>query len=170
MKNIFLVGFMGSGKSTVGKILAEKTGMAFVDIDEEIQKKEGMKIKEIFEKKGEKYFRDLEKEEIKRFSRKRNLVVSTGGGLGADPENMKIMKENGIVVWLDTPLEEVLKRCGDDNNRPLLKQPIDRLRKLFQERKNIYSLAHIHIKTENKVPKLIAEEIMEKINGDFHRD
>ncbi len=170
MRNIFLVGFMGSGKSTVGKILSEKTGLAFVDIDEEIEKKEGKKIKEIFKEKGEKYFRELEKKEIETFLKKRGFVVSTGGGLGANPGNMKRMKESGIVVWLDVSLDEVLRRCKNDTDRPLLKQPFEDLKKLYENRKKIYSLADIHIKAENKKPEDIAEEILGKINGNLHRD
>lgn len=170
MKNIFLVGFMGSGKSTVGKILSEKTGLKFVDIDSEIEKKEGKTIKEIFEEKGEKYFRDLEKEEIRKYSKKKGFVVSTGGGLGADSENMDIMRKNGVVIWLDVSLKEVLRRCGKDMNRPLLKQPVENLRKLFEERKHVYSMADIHVKAEGKEPEKIAEEILEKINGDIHRN
>ena len=170
MKNIFLVGFMGSGKSTVGKILSKKTGLKFVDIDSEIEKKEGKTIKEIFEERGESYFRNLEKEKIKKFSKKRGFIVSTGGGLGADKENMNLMKKNGVVIWLDLSLEEVLRRCGNDKNRPLLRQPLENLKRLFEERKNVYSMADIHIKTEGKEPEKIAEEILEQINGDIHRD
>ncbi|NPA54111.1 MAG: shikimate kinase [Aquificae bacterium] len=170
MKNIFLVGFMGSGKSTVGKILSEKTGLKFIDIDEEIEKKQGKKIKDIFKEKGEKFFRNLEKEEIKNLAQKEGFIVSTGGGLGANPENMKIMKKNGIVVWIDVSLDEILRRCGNDMERPLLNQPYESLKNLYEERKKVYSQAHIHIQGENKVPEKIAEEILEKINGNFHRD
>ncbi len=163
MKNIYLVGFMGSGKSTVGKLLAEKLGLKFVDIDKEIENEEGMKIKDIFERKGEKYFREYEKRMIERFLDSNNMVISTGGGLGADIENMRKMKEKGIVVWLDTPLETVLKRCKQDNERPLLKKGRKEIEELFNSRKKIYAQSNIKINTEGKSPYQIVDEILSKI-------
>jgi len=160
--NIFLIGFMGSGKSTVGKLLAEKLNLKFIDIDEEIEKQENKKIPQIFKENGEMYFRNLEKEKIKEFQNKKGYVVSTGGGLGADKENMEFMKKNGIVIWLDVSLDEVLNRCKNDPNRPLLNKPLDDLKKLYEKRKNVYSMAHTHIKTDEKNPKEITEEIIEK--------
>jgi len=163
MKNIFLVGFMGSGKSTIGRLLAEKLNMKFIDIDKEIEKKEGKSIKDIFKEKGESYFRELEKKEIELFSEKSGYVVSTGGGLGANKDNMEKMKKNGIVIWLDVSLEEVLKRCGNDKNRPLLQLPFEELKKLYEERKKIYSLADIHIDVNSKTPQEILKEIYENL-------
>lgn len=159
MNNIYLVGFMGSGKSTVGKILAEKLKMEFIDVDQLIEKEEGMKIADIFEKKGEKYFRNLEKKKIKDLTKEKNLVISTGGGLGADKENMDLMKKTGLVVWLDVSLDEILKRCKGDRNRPLLNQDHEKIKKLYEERKPIYRTAHIRIKTDDKEPEEIVEEI-----------
>ena len=160
--NIFLVGFMGSGKSTVSKLLADKLKLKFIDIDEEIEKQEQKTIPQIFKEKGEPYFRNLEKQKIKEFKNKDGYVVSTGGGLGADEENMKIMKQNGIVVWLDVSLDEVLNRCKGDTNRPLLNQPLENLSNLYNQRKKVYSKANIHIKTDNKTPEQITDEIIEK--------
>lgn len=161
---------MGSGKSTVGKILAENTDKKFVDIDELIEKKEKMQIKDIFRLKGEKYFRELEKKEIEAFLNKEGFVVSTGGGLGANIENMKKMKSSGVVVWLNVSLDEVLRRCGNDQNRPILQKPYEELKDLYEERKKVYSKADIHINTEGKSPEEIATEIQEKIYGNIHRD
>ncbi|WP_457640956.1 shikimate kinase [Persephonella sp.] len=163
MKNIYLVGFMGSGKSTIGKLLAKETGYRFVDIDKEIEKNEDMSIKEIFSSKGEKYFRDLEKKMIKNFVEKKGFIVSTGGGLGADKENMELMKKKGVVIWLDVSLDTVLKRCGEDENRPLLKKSRNDLEKLFEKRKQIYASADIHIDVNNKTPDQIVKEILRKI-------
>lgn len=160
--NIFLIGFMGSGKSTVGKLLAEKLNLKFIDIDEEIEKQENKTISQIFKENGEMYFRNLEKQKIKEFQSKKVYVVSTGGGLGANKENMEFMKKNGIVIWLDVSLEEVLKRCKENANRPLLNQPLENLKKLYEKRKNVYSMAHVHIKTDGKSPKEITKEIIEK--------
>ncbi|WP_293444974.1 shikimate kinase [Persephonella sp.] len=161
MKNIYLVGFMGSGKSTVGRILAEKLNLNFVDVDQLIEEEKKMKISDIFKKKGEKYFRELERKRIKDLSKKENLVISTGGGLGANRENIELMKKTGLVVWLDVSLDEIIKRCKGDKNRPLLNQPYENLKKLYDSRKPVYKMAHIHIKTDNKNPEEIAEEIID---------
>jgi shikimate kinase len=163
MKNIYLVGFMGSGKSTVGKILAEKLNMNFIDIDKLIEEKEGMKIKDIFEQKGESYFRELERKQIEAIVNQEGLVVSTGGGLGANLDNMNLMKKNGDVVWLDVSLNTVLDRLKNDQDRPLLKQPTEKIRQLFEERKNVYRLANIRINADKKTPSQIVEEILTKI-------
>jgi len=163
MKNIYLVGFMGSGKSTVGKILTEKLNMNFVDIDKLIEEKEGMKIKDIFEQKGESYFRELERKQIEAIVKQEGLVVSTGGGLGANLDNMNFMKKNGDVVWLDVSLNTVLDRLKNDQDRPLLKQPTEKIKQLFEERKNVYRLANIRINADKKTPSQIVEEILTKI-------
>ncbi len=163
MENIYLVGFMGSGKSTVGHILAEKLDMEFIDVDTEIEKKENKKISEIFKEKGEPYFRELEKKEIDLITRKKGIVVSTGGGLGADIENMKKMKETGTVIWLDVPIDIILKRCEKDINRPLLQQPFKDLKKLFEDRKKVYSMSDTHIKIENQTPEEIVQEILKRL-------
>jgi shikimate kinase len=163
MKNIYLVGFMGSGKSTIGKILAKKLNMKFIDIDEEIERIEGMKISQIFEKKGEKYFRDLEKKLITEFIKRKGYVVSTGGGLGADINNMENMKKNGVVVWLDVPLDIILKRTKKDKTeRPLLNQPVEKIKELYENRKKIYKMADIHIKAKDKSPDEISQEIIKQ--------
>lgn len=163
MKNIYLVGFMGSGKSTVGKILAEKTKRNFIDVDKLIEEKEGRKIKDIFEKEGEIYFRELEKKTLEELINTENYVISTGGGLGANPDNMKKMKENGIVIWLDITLNTVFDRCKNDEDRPLLNRPIENIKNLFEERKKVYGLASYRINAENKTPMQIVEEILSKI-------
>ncbi len=165
MKNIYLVGFMGSGKSTVGKLLASKLDLTFVDVDKLIEEKEKRSIKEIFEKEGEPYFRNLEKVEINNLSKSENYVVSTGGGLGADLDNMKLMKETGYVVWLDVNLDTILERCKNDENRPLLKLPLNDLEKLYEDRKKIYRLANIRINADKKSPNQIVEEIINKLRS-----
>lgn len=161
--NIYLIGFMGSGKSTVGKIISEKLNMKYIDLDEEIEKQEEMSIPEIFKEKGEKYFRNLEKKFLEKISKKSDFVVSTGGGLGADIENLKKMKQTGKVVWLDVSLDEVFKRCGNDKNRPLLNQPKEKVKELYDKRRDIYSKADITIKVDNKTAEEIAEEIIGNI-------
>ncbi|RMA96113.1 shikimate kinase [Hydrogenothermus marinus] len=161
--NIYLIGFMGSGKSTVGKILAEKLNMQFIDLDEEIERRENKTIPEIFKEKGEKYFRNLEKNILKEFAKKDRLVIATGGGVGADEGNLKIMKNSGRVIWLNVSLEEVFKRCEGDTNRPLLNQPIENIKKLYENRKKLYSKADISINVDSKNPENIANEILKEL-------
>ena len=118
MKPVFLCGFMGCGKSTVGRILARNLGVKLVDLDNYIEKKEGMKIPEIFDKKGEEYFRALETSALKEF-KKLGGVVATGGGTLLSEENGKTAKESGVVIFLDVPFEVCYGRIKDDPNRPI---------------------------------------------------
>ena len=161
---IYLVGFMCSGKTTVGSLLANRLNYSFLDLDTEIEKLEGSSIPEIFERKGEKYFRKLEFLVLKKVSKRENVVISTGGGLGANPKAMEFMKNNGKVVWLDIDFETFLKRCSADGNRPLLKKSISELKKLFDERKKIYEKADIRVKGENP-PEEIVREILSSLEG-----
>lgn len=163
MKNIYLVGFMGSGKSTVGKLLARRLNMDFVDIDKEVEKSEGISIKEIFHKFGEPYFRELERLKLKEFLKKSGFVVSTGGGLGADKDMMELMKKEGKVIWINADINTVLDRCKNDTDRPLLKLPKEELFKLFEKRKEVYSLADIRIDSDEKTPLQIVSEIVNKL-------
>ena len=136
---------MCSGKTTVGRMLAERLGWDFLDVDEEIERREGMSIPEIFERKGEPYFRDLELRVLRELSERKRVVISTGGGLGANPEALELMKERGLVVWLRVSYEEFIRRCGGDKNRPLLKLGEEKLRKLLRERDKVYSRAHLRV-------------------------
>jgi len=159
---IYLIGFMGSGKSTVGKALAKELGYKFIDTDEEIERETGLKISEIFKKYGEKYFRELEKKKIKEISRMDNVVVATGGGLPVKEENIKIMKDTGKVVWLRIDFDTFLSRTAGDENRPLLKEGLDELKKRFQTREDYYSKADIVIDGTKAVDDIV-KEIKEKI-------
>ena len=159
MSNIYLVGFMCSGKSTVGKLLAKELNLKFIDVDTLIEEETGQKISDIFKQKGEKYFRELEKEKIHQLSKRQGLVVSTGGGLGADFENMNLMKKTGTVVWLKVPFDTVIERCGDDKSRPMLNMSKEKLKNLFKEREEVYKLADFSIDTEGKTPEEILNQI-----------
>ncbi len=152
---------MCSGKTTAGRLLSEKLGWEFLDVDEEIERTEGITIPEIFEKKGEKYFRKLEREVLEKFSQRENVVISTGGGLGANSEAMKAMKEKGLVVWLKVSFEDFLKRCAKDKNRPLLRRSKEELRKLLEEREKVYREAHITLSGGD--PAKMAREIVSAI-------
>ncbi len=136
---------MCSGKSSVGRVLADKLGWRFIDLDEVIEREERMSIPDIFAKKGEEYFRRLELENLKRVSEEEGVVVSTGGGLGANPKAMEMMKEKGLVVWLKVSFEEFLKRCGDDPSRPMISLGEENLRDLMRDREKTYAKAHVSI-------------------------
>ena len=119
-QNLILIGFMGSGKSTIGKELAKTLEMKFVDTDHYIENKEKLKIKEIFALKGEKYFREVEAKYVSDISKFNNTVISTGGGVVASDINIKLLKASGFVVYLDCTIECIYKRVSRRNTRPLL--------------------------------------------------
>ncbi|SNZ14083.1 shikimate kinase [Hydrogenobacter hydrogenophilus] len=161
-ERIFLIGFMCSGKTTVGRILAEKLQWHFYDTDEEVYKEEGMSIEEIFEKKGEEYFRDVELRVLKRLSLEKKVVISTGGGLGANQQAMQIMKEKGLVVWLDVSFDNFMQRCLGNNNRPMLRKSLKELKALYEQRRQKYLQAHIQV-SAHTAPQKIAEKIIQLV-------
>jgi shikimate dehydrogenase len=134
--NLTLCGFMGSGKTTCGRLLAQKLNRRFVDLDEYIEKQEGMSVSEIFAKKGEPAFRQMESNAVEQLSRSGGLVIAAGGGTLLKPENAAALRANGIVVLLDASLETVRERLKDDTTRPLLHQPnsTDAIDFLYRER------------------------------------
>lgn len=133
---IFLLGFMGSGKSYSGKRLAEKFGMSFIDLDDYIEEKEGRTIREIFEKEGEGYFRKVEKECLYEMGEKEMTIISTGGGTPCFFDNIKWMNENGVTVFLETSVEVLSNRLFDEmQKRPLLKNFSKEELKNFIEKK-----------------------------------
>ena len=118
---IFIVGLMGSGKTSVGKILAKKVGRNFYDTDQEIIKNEKLDISQIFNKYGEDYFRELEHTILKKIISNQGAIVSTGGGIVLKKENVDIMKDNGIIIFLNIDVETQIARIKNKKNRPLLK-------------------------------------------------
>ena len=120
LNNIFIVGLMGSGKTSIGKLLAKRTGRLFIDIDNEIIKESGMTITEIFNKFGENYFRDLEHKILSKVKSIENHVISTGGGVILKLKNIKVMKNSGTIIFLDIDVETQLSRVRNKKNRPLL--------------------------------------------------
>lgn len=137
-ERIAIIGFMGSGKSTIGKLLAKRLGKSFLDLDEEIQKETGMSIRQIFEKFGEDHFRKLETIALKKATNVGQVVVSCGGGIVEKSENLRILNENFFVVFLDVPFEECYRRIYGDRNRPKLDANVEQLKLLFNKRKNLY--------------------------------
>jgi len=163
-ERIALIGFMGSGKSTVGKILAEKTGRNFYDIDGLIEKKAGMSINEIFSTSGADYFRSLESEVLAEVLNFKNSVISCGGGIILRKENVSLLKESAVTVWLYASIVSSVKRL--DSSRPLLNvdNPASRAMELFSERKKLYATAcDLLVSNENKTAEKCAEIIYEEI-------
>jgi len=155
---IFLVGFMGCGKSAVGKALAGKLGYTFFDTDEMVERNEGRSIEEIFASSGEGYFREREWEVLISLKGIRSAVVATGGGLFLGAQHRNFIREQGISVWLDSPFEDILKRLKSGPVRPLFRDEAD-LKQMLENRKGRYFLADHQIKTDD----LGIHEIVEKI-------
>lgn len=141
--NIVLCGYMGSGKTSVGKRLAELTGRTFIDMDRYIEQKEGATISEIFAARGEAAFRAMERETAKELSLKSGLIVATGGGALMDAENTAVLKENGVIVLLNASMEAIRKRLSGDSSRPLLNgsDREETLQRLYRERMGVYRAA-----------------------------
>ena len=163
--NIVLCGMMGAGKTVVGKMLANTLGWRWVDTDEMITAQYGA-IPEIFERQGETCFRDLETQTVKTLTQKDRLVISTGGGIVLREENITLLKENGIIIYLRAQKETLVKRLQGDENRPLLKTDNvnEKIDELLQARERIYEgVADVVVDTDEKTPKAIAEEILARI-------
>ncbi len=147
-ERIFLTGFMGAGKTSVGKILARKLQYPFIDVDEEIEKNAGTTISRIFEEKGEAAFRLLEEKTLERLvATTSQAVIATGGGIILSPTNRKLMRQEGVWVFLDASLEIIKQRIGHTTHRPLLKSP--NLAKIYKERMPYYRQSEIIINTES---------------------
>jgi shikimate kinase len=163
MKNIVITGFMGTGKSTVGNMLAEDYSLDFVDTDVLIEEKAGnKKVTEIFDEYGEAYFRKIEKDVIRDVSLLENAVISTGGGAIADKENLALLKEKSIIICLTASPEVILERIRkEDGIRPLLKvkDPLKRIKELLDSRKEAYMKSDIIIDTSDLTPSEAAETI-----------
>lgn len=158
VNKIYLAGFMASGKSTIGPILANVLGWDYYDLDKEIENKEARKIVDIFEENGEEYFRSVESTTLRDLSSKKDVVISLGGGAMTRENNIEVMKSTGKIVFLDTSPEEVYSRLKHKTDRPLVKdlvlsngskeEFIARIVKLLNEREPYYSRADIKINTD----------------------
>lgn len=151
--NIILIGFMGTGKSAIGHKLAKELGMNYLDCDELIEKTEKMSISDIFAKKGETYFRDLETEVIKTLQDYDDFVLATGGGMVLREENVKMLKEIGPLVLLWAEPKTVFERVRHETHRPLLNvaEPMAEIKKILDLRKPIYYHAADHIVNTTKL-------------------
>ena len=167
--NAILCGMMGSGKTTIGIQIAEKTGRRWYDTDEMIVDRYG-KISDIFEYYGEEYFRKIETEIVRELSAQDSLIISSGGGLVLKAENTELLKRNGKIVFLRAKKETLAKRLKVDGTRPLLQAKtesiLDRLDKLLNERSPIYEqVADLTIDVDGKTPSEIADEIIDALRA-----
>jgi shikimate kinase len=157
---IFLVGFMGAGKSAVGRELSELSGMRFVDTDDTVKRAEGVLIDEIFRRRGEGAFRDAEWKALRALEGGGPAVVATGGGLFLGVENRRLVRRLGRSVWLDVPLEVAAARVGAFSGRPLWSQDRFVLRALFERRRASYALADERVDAARGSPREIASAIL----------
>lgn len=149
MKNIVLFGFMGTGKTATGKKLADHLDMEFVEMDGIIEQREGMTINDIFAKKGEPYFRELETRIARELGERQNLVVSTGGGVVLNQRNIEALEKNGILICLQAAPEEIYRRVAAETHRPLLNvsDPLARIKELLLVRQPYYNRIEDQIET-----------------------
>lgn len=165
-KNIVLIGMMGTGKSTIGALLANQIGYRLVDLDRQIVEKAGCSIPDIFEQKGEGYFRDLETSVLEHVLQESRIVLATGGGAVLREKNCSLMLENSWVVALSATADDILHRVGEDANRPLLAGGArERITALLEERKHAYSFAHVTVDTSGKSEDQVLADILMHYRG-----
>ena len=163
---VFLVGPMGTGKSTTGRNLSEKLDYDFYDTDKLIEKAEGRKIKDIFSEDGELFFRNLETLKLKELINVENAIISTGGGIILKDENRSILN-NLFTIYLKADFENIFNRIKQDTSRPLLltDDPYNTAKDIFKSRQSVYESFKIHVRTDNKTPHQVVEEIINLYNA-----
>ena len=163
--NIYLIGPMGVGKTTIGRQLAKALKLPFYDSDKVLEQKTGVDIPTIFEFEGEEGFRKREQKVIQELTQVQNIVLATGGGVIVNEENRKLLKAMGFVIYLQCSVERLLERTRKDTQRPLLQteNPRKRIRQLLEQREPLYSsCADFKINTENLVSKVVVKKILAK--------
>jgi shikimate kinase len=159
---LYLVGFMGSGKSTIGRALAHRMGWSFFDIDDEIEAAEKLTIAELFDTRGEAEFRRIEsailQHHVKWIERGRPAVLALGGGAFIEQSNRDLVIRNGFAIWLDCPLETVQRRVAHASHRPLARDP-EKFAALYRARRETYAIAEIHVPIESDDPAVTVEAI-----------
>ncbi|APE31284.1 shikimate kinase [Halomonas aestuarii] len=166
LPNLILIGPMGAGKSTIGRLLAAELSREFYDSDHEIQARCGADIPWIFDVEGEAGFRDREAQMIRELTRHENVVIATGGGAVLREENRRVLRESGTVIYLLTTVEQQLRRTAKDRNRPLLQRPDreDVLREMFAQRDPLYrATADVVVRTDRRGPRAVVNEIVRRV-------
>ena len=171
-RTIVMVGLMGAGKSAIGRRIAQRLGLPFVDADAEIERAAGQTIEEIFATHGEAYFRDGERRVIARLLGEPVHVLSTGGGAFMDPETRRLIAERGISVWLRAEIEVLLRRTSRRSNRPLLKgrDPAEVLTKLMELRYPVYAQADIVIESTDGPPEATVQQAIDALARHLARE
>jgi shikimate kinase len=167
--NIFLVGLMAVGKSTVGRLLADALGMKFYDADQVVEERAGAPISWIFDVEGEEGFRDREQHALEELTREHGIVLATGGGAVLRPENRAVLASRGVVVHLDSPLERLLERTRKDRKRPLLRNgdAAEILARLAAERGPLYQeIADYRFVTDRQGARTLARDIEQRLRDD----
>ncbi len=161
-KNIVLIGMPGCGKTTIGRLLANRLGMNFCDVDSYIETKEGRSIPEIFSLYGEEYFRKLEASAVKEVSQYKSFVISSGGGVVKSRDNMEKLKRNAIIIFINRNLDDIISDI-QTKGRPLLKDSKENLYKLYEERIDLYkAYCHYEVKNHQSIENIVdkIEEIV----------
>lgn len=164
--NVFLVGPMGAGKTTIGRLLADELQLEFVDADREIEERSGVDIPWIFDKEGEEGFRRREAEIIDDLTLRQNILLSTGGGAVLDSQNRRVLQERGTVVYLFATVDEQVRRTAKDRKRPLLQtgNPQQVLSQLMAIRDPLYrQIAAVIVETDNRAPRTVVQEILAQL-------
>lgn len=157
---VYLVGFMGAGKTTVARALAKRLDWKLEDIDERIERRERRDIRTLFRQQGEPYFRAVERDELIALLPERGTVVATGGGTVVDPENRELMLRDGAVVWLDVPFSIILDRVPVDGRRPLAADRIE-MERLYNQRLMAYCQAHVRVDAGRGSVEELVDQITE---------
>lgn len=167
-KNIVLIGFMGTGKTSVGRVLARRLRRRWVDLDRRVETKEKKRIFEIFEQRGEVYFRKLEKDAVEEVARLKRTVITTGGGVVMDTENMDRLEHNGVVVLLEASPVTIYSRVSRSKHRPLLhgEDPMGHIIKLLEQRKPLYERCHHRVATDGLTSSQVASRIIRCLAGE----
>ncbi len=162
-QRIYLVGFMGAGKTTIGRLLARRLRWSFNDLDEVIEAGEKQSVPEIFRAHGEPYFRDLEHQYLERLSGRPNSIVALGGGTFTREDNRDLADRTGLTIWLKVSFPKVAERVKIDGTRPMF-QDRQQAERLFESREPAYRLAKLHISTDDRAREDVANEILEAIS------
>lgn len=158
---LYLVGFMGAGKSTVANALGRRIGWRTEDVDSRIEARERRTVAQIFAQDGEPYFRQVEKQVVRDLLPERNVIVAAGGGTFAEAENRAAMLADGAVVWLDVPFDQIVKRVPVDGRRPLAAD-LEQFEQLYQRRRITYQQAHVRVDASRPVDEVV-ERLLEWI-------
>ena len=165
--NIVLVGFMGTGKTTVGRILAKRLRREFVDMDRVIEERQGRKISDLFACEGEPFFRRLERDLVRELAARDQLVIGTGGGVVLNPDNLRDFGQRGLVVCLRADPDTILARVGGDSARPLLEggEKREKIIRLLAARQALYEAVEHGVNTVGKTPAVVADDIIRLYEG-----